>query len=100
MTSHGNHTSKELVPAPQSIRRWMRITAIMLAIGVPGAIAAGLESGSATASPQRADASASAHVAHEARAGSKQTTLPQCGATRDPFDPTNSPPPAGSATAC
>ncbi len=28
------------------------------------------------------------------------TTLADCGATRDPFDPTNSPPPAGSAANC
>ncbi len=28
------------------------------------------------------------------------TTLPSCGATRDPFDPTNAPPPAGSLAVC
>jgi hypothetical protein len=28
------------------------------------------------------------------------STLPQCGATRDPFDPTGAPPPAGSPAIC
>lgn len=75
--------------------RRARIAAAILALAGPGALVALHATGShAPASPRTALLTASR--SSERAATSKQTTLPQCGATRDPFDPTDSAPPAGS----
>lgn len=57
------------------------------------------DSSSAALSPHQAVLTA-AHSPRADKPVSKRATLPQCGATRDPFDPTASPAPPGSPTAC
>ena len=51
-----------------------------------------------------ADTAAPSHDPHviltKSTAPTTTTTLPGCGSPRDPFDPTGSPPPAGSPAIC
>lgn len=64
-----------------------RVAAILAACGGILALCGGGVSAESHTHTVQLTASRSAAVS---RAASKQATLPQCGATRDPFDPTDS----------
>lgn len=84
-----------------------RVAAVAAGLGLVGAVAAGC----GTAQGGAAGPGSGAQMPHAAltAAGSTTTTtttttspasLPACGSLRDPFDPTGSPPPAGSPALC
>lgn len=77
-------------------------------LAIAGLIATGCGQAGGSAAPQRGTRG---HLAAATTAGTTTTTtaattttttkaLANCGATRDPFDPTNAPPPAGSPALC
>lgn len=75
--------------------------AVAFAVLGMGALGAGCGVGSAATAPGHASVlTAAKRSTQNTKVRPKQTTLAQCGATRDPFDPTDSSAPAGSATTC
>lgn len=80
-------------------RRRARLAPAVLGLLAAGGLVAGAGAASASAPQQRhAAVLTSARAVRYSKAKSATATLPQCGATRDPFDPTNSAAPAGSPT--
>jgi acyl CoA:acetate/3-ketoacid CoA transferase beta subunit len=76
-------------------RRRVAVASGLFALVLGGGLFAGL-GGSPSALPQhRLTILTATHVSRASKATSSQKTLPECGATRDPFDSTDS-----SATAC
>lgn len=71
------------------------VGAVAALIGAVGLVV-GCGVASASSPKSRPAVLASSHVAKNSKATSKEATLPQCGAGRDPFDPTDSGPPTGS----
>ncbi len=90
-------TSVSLAPQRPSGRLRRRLAVVALGAG------ALLAAGCSASAPPPASVSGTTHlVAHHTKATSSTTTttLAPCGSTRDPLDPTNSPPPAGSVAIC
>lgn len=80
--------------------RRARLAGAFVGLLAVGGLVAGAGAASAASAPQQRHAAVliSARTERYSKAKSAHATLPQCGATRDPFDPTNSAAPAGSPT--
>jgi len=108
MSSHESSNSSVPMSSSVDLARHRRGTRLRIAFGtfvVLGALTAGYFTAgtSASSSPSHASLVAATTVTTTTLAPATSTTtvsLPNCGAGRDPFDPTNSPPPANSPTNC
>jgi len=104
-SAHRSETDSTLVP-PFARRRLVKQALAPLGmLLLAGVVATGCGGTSGPAPGARPAPSPGAALVHAtssrpAPTTSTSTTLPQCGATRDPFDPTNSPPPPGSPAIC
>jgi hypothetical protein len=82
---------------PRSPRLRRRLVALALCAG--GLLAAGCGTAAAPGTAGTTNRLV-VHKASHAATTTTSTTLPPCGSTRDPLDPTHSPPPAGSPAIC
>lgn len=89
-------------------RRFQRVVA-MAALVIAGSLLAGCQdsatptttlSGARTVATVSKSQSTSPTTAAGRNGVKKATALPECGALRDPFDPNDTPPPAGSPARC
>lgn len=83
-------------PNRASRRRVVAVVGLMVLLG--SGIAAGCES-LASAAPSNLPAGLTGSTT-PSKTTTATTELPQCGASRDPLDPSGSPPPAGSPAIC
>jgi len=88
-------------------RRRTQVGTVLCALLVAGAVAGGCggsqQSGAGGGTRQGVTVRGAAPAPSAALSKSTATTtttMPQCGSSRDPFDPTNSPPPPGSPALC
>ncbi|GEM_PF-6976173 len=70
--------------------RWRRGTAGLAALALAGVLAAGCSAGSPAVTPPTAVPTGGQHPTTTTTAPATSSTLPECGATRDPLDPTDS----------
>jgi len=91
----------EALDAKTSGFRRRRVIGAVSGILLIGALAAGC-GGAGTATGGSASRNELTSTRHEASASTTTSTtaVQPCGSNRDPFDPTASPPPAGSAAIC
>jgi hypothetical protein len=78
--------------------RRARWAAAVFTVAAAGGLVAGCGGSPAASSATHSAVLTSSRTPRATRTSSKQVTLPQCGAARDPFDPTDSAPPAGATT--
>ena len=103
-----DQTNPSSTPDSADLERHRRGTRLRMALGtliVLGALAAGYATAGSGASRQASHASlvAATTVTTTTVAPTTSTTLPplpNCGSTRDPFDPSNAAPPNGSPAIC
>jgi len=77
------------------------VVARLLGVVLVGVLAAACGSGGTSANAPSGVASGRGSTTTTVpTTGTPSTTLPSCGATRDPLDPTNTGPPAGSPATC
>lgn len=88
------------IPRPRSGIKRRKLTGTIVGLLSIAALAAGC-GGAGAASGGNSSGLVLTSTQHEAKASTTPTTaLANCGSNRDPFDPTGSPPPAGSPAIC
>jgi len=83
--------------------RLTKLAARLAGVVLVGVLASACGSGGGSASPPAgvpSSGSGSTTTTTQPAASSTSSTLPACGATRDPLDPADTGPPAGSPAGC
>lgn len=93
----GHRHSEHAIPAPR------RVGLALCCLVAAGALAAGCGGSTGAAAPagaRHATLTKSTTTSTTTTTTTVPANLPACGSRRDPFDPSDSPPPAGSPAIC